>query len=89
MRAFFRKTRVVLCLLILAGILGCGAKYYREDADREVYGIIQQKSVDIEGMPAHFTIEEAEPFAADEGVDSASRVIGLPVIYHAGCLSIW
>ena len=75
MRGLRTKVQPALCLMILACILGCGAEYYREDADREVYGIIQDKSADIEGMPSHFTIEQAEPFAVGEEADSASRTI--------------
>jgi len=39
-------------------LLACGKDYYRESADREVYGIIQAKSRTVGGMPAEFTIEE-------------------------------
>ncbi len=77
MRALLRRTSTVVSLMALALFLGCGTAYYKESADQEVYGIIQAKSAEIEGMPSHFTIEEPEPFVADEEVEAASRTLSL------------
>jgi len=40
--------------------IGCGTGHYKESADKEVYGIIADKSTSIEGMPSTFTIEPGE-----------------------------
>jgi len=69
--------QLVLCFLSSACLLGCGAEYYREDADREVYSIIEAKSAAIEGMPSHFTIEETEPFVEEETVAAATMTLSL------------
>jgi hypothetical protein len=37
--------------LAVALLAGCSTEYYRKDADREVYGIIESKSDAVEGMP--------------------------------------
>ncbi len=36
---------------------GCSSKHYRESADKEVYGILRQKTPLVPDMPADFTIE--------------------------------
>ena len=44
----------------LLTLMGCGAAYYKESADKEVYRIIEQKGQVVGGMPSEFTIEEEE-----------------------------
>ncbi|MHC4481808.1 MAG: TolC family protein, partial [Planctomycetota bacterium] len=36
---------------------GCSPRYYKESADREVYGIVKARSPEVPGMPEEFTIE--------------------------------
>jgi len=63
MSPFMRKLVVVLLL----PWLGCTAAHHKEDADKEVYGIISAKSEKISGMPSDFTIERAtEPLPFDK-----------------------
>ncbi len=72
MSAFRRKTTVISVILagLLAGmaLTGCSRSYYKEDADKEVYGIISDKGGKVGDMPSDFTIEgekEYPPFDAD------------------------
>ncbi len=44
-----------VCLLVAFG--GCSREFYRNSADRQVYGIIEQKSAKVPGMLSEFTIE--------------------------------
>ena len=47
-------------------LVGCGTAYHKEDADKEVYGIISHKGGDIGGMPSQFSIEpDKEPVSLD------------------------
>jgi hypothetical protein len=47
-------------------LAGCGTAYHKEDADKEVYGIISSKGGDIGGMPSQFSIEpDKEPVSLD------------------------
>jgi outer membrane protein TolC len=47
---------IIMLCFFLAGCTG----YFKRQADREVYRIIDQKSEDVEGMPSKFTIEPVE-----------------------------
>ena len=78
MSVFCRKTAALAALLtiLLAGFApaGCSRAYHKEDADKEVYGIISDKGEAVGGMPSEFTIEgekEDLPF----GVGAASPVV--------------
>jgi outer membrane protein TolC len=51
--------RVIICTVAVA-VAGCSPAYYRSSADREVYGIIEQKSPKVPGMPGAFTIEQPQ-----------------------------
>ncbi len=48
----------ILCAAAVAA--GCSPKYYRESADKEVYGILGQKSGTVPGMTKTFTIEQPQ-----------------------------
>lgn len=48
---------VVACLA--AGVLGCSPRYYRADADGEVYGVVAAKQKRVLGAERAFTIEPA------------------------------
>lgn len=48
--------RLWFLLLILAA--GCTANHYRQSADKEVYGIVRQKSGLVQDMDPHFSIEQ-------------------------------
>ncbi|MBN2309162.1 MAG: TolC family protein [Candidatus Hydrogenedentes bacterium] len=55
-----------LCVVVaLAIATGCTTARYRRNADQEVYGLIAEKTPNVPGMPASFTIEAdpAEPLA--------------------------
>lgn len=45
-------------LLILLGAAGCTTKYFRKSADKQVYGIVRNKSPAVPNMDPHFTIEQ-------------------------------
>jgi outer membrane protein TolC len=78
-RAAVRLWPAWLTALVAAGILtgGCSTTRYRESADEEVFGIIEAKSEEIEGMPSSFSIEdEGEPLPAEQPA-SATRVFSL------------
>lgn len=61
--ASFKRPIFIFGILLCMLSIGCGTEYYKKSADTEVYGIIDDKSQDIEGMPSEFTIEpREEPF---------------------------
>jgi len=70
----FHKPALILLFAASFSLSGCGTTYYKEDADKEVYGIISQKSGEIGGMPSRFTIER-EKEAASYDTQTASPVI--------------
>ncbi|HRI86893.1 MAG TPA: TolC family protein [Candidatus Hydrogenedentes bacterium] len=86
--------------LALAGsfALGCSTTQYRERADKEVYAILEQKSPDVPGLPADFTIEqdtsnplegmEAKGEAADFLGEAAQTEVGAQVLTLEDCLRI-
>ncbi|MFO7957196.1 MAG: TolC family protein [Candidatus Brocadiia bacterium] len=64
-------------LLVAAG---CSRQYYRQRADREVYGIIEQKTPAVPDMPEEFTIEhEAQELLRDCPTLDLREVEGLQV----------
>jgi outer membrane protein TolC len=71
MSLLFRRTGIIAAFLAGLLLVGCSTTYYKEDADKEVYGIISAKSGKIGGMPSHFTIEgEKEPLPFDPDAES-------------------
>jgi outer membrane protein TolC len=46
--------------LALTPLAGCTKAYYRASADREVYGILEEKSPQVPGMVESFTIDQTE-----------------------------
>lgn len=60
---------VVLCVVAtLVGTTGCTTTHYRKAADKETYGIIEQKSSAVPNMDPDFTIEKPETDAILEGL---------------------
>ena len=55
----------------------CGTTYYKDDADREVYGIIDSKSRDIDGMPSTFAIDQPEKPVSDSQAAASLIVLSL------------
>lgn len=51
---------LTVACLALAPLAGCTKAYYRASADREVYGILEEKSPQVPGMVEGFTIEQTE-----------------------------
>ncbi len=58
-----------VALLLLLTVAGCTQKYYRQSADNQVYGEIQNKSPLVPDMDRHFTIDQTNDF----------RVAGFPI----------
>lgn len=58
----------------------CSTTQYKEKADREVYGIIQEKTPGVTGMPESFSIEtsttEADPLAGLPRVTQDESALG-------------
>ncbi len=52
-------------LLLAALFTGCTAKHYRHSADREAYGIIQQKTPVVRNMDQAFSIEQTNVASLD------------------------
>lgn len=50
---------IVLCIAVAVGT-GCSPQYYKDSADREVYGILEAKSARVVGMPEQFSVEQPE-----------------------------
>ena len=73
MLLYFRRIGIIPAFLAGLLLVGCSTTYYKEDADKEVYGIISNKSDEIGGMPSHFTIEgEKEPLPFDPATTSVA-----------------
>ena len=51
---------VSLIVVVTIFLQACSTTHYKERADKEVYGIIENKSLDVVGMPDEFTIEPVE-----------------------------
>src|SRR5258707_1467086 len=45
-------------LLLVTMLAGCSTSHYRKSADREVYGVMHQKSVSVQNADPHFTIQQ-------------------------------
>ena len=58
--------RLLGCLLL---ICGCSTKHFKEDADKEVYGILKQKHKAALGIEHEFTIEQ----------DQGDPLVGMPL----------
>lgn len=59
----------VALIVILALPIGCSTEYYKEDADKEVYQIIDEKWHDDFGVKANFRISDVEPGPEDINFD--------------------
>ena len=59
----------VVIIAIVIGLVGCSAEYYKEDADQEVYQIIDEKWQDEFGVKANFRINDVEPSPEDISPD--------------------
>ncbi len=63
------------CLAFLLGTLlgGCATTHYRESADKEVYGIVTEKSPDVPGMPPGFTIDQDSAWDPLDGLEQVTE----------------
>ncbi len=78
---------LVLCFLLTG--MSCSTNWYKEKADEEVYGIIEEKTPDVPGMPVTFNIEPDEinrleglsiagpppEFLGEEGIEEEGALI--------------
>ena len=55
--------------MVLALPIGCSTEYYKEDADKEVYQIIDEKWQDDFGVKANFRISDVKPGPEDINFD--------------------
>jgi len=55
-----RNLLQILILCLAATSVACSTTWYKDKADKEVYGIIDEKTPDVPGMPVSFTIEPDE-----------------------------
>jgi len=74
---FFRKSSFILSVIALLILIGCGRSYYKTDADREVYEIIKDKSEEVDGMPADFTIDRKDKPPFDNSASPSVVVMSL------------
>lgn len=65
-----------LCAIVCGGI-GCSTSYHKQDADREVYRIIDSKWPTEFGTKANYRISDAEPSGGDKEVKLAVPVSGV------------
>jgi outer membrane protein TolC len=56
-----RRLLAGLTLITCAASVGCGTKYYRNSADKEVYSIIAAKAAKVFGMDSEFRLNEDIP----------------------------
>jgi outer membrane protein TolC len=69
-----------LCAAIILGMAGCSSEYYKADADKEVYKIIDKKWKDDFGQKVNYTVSDVPPSPNDVQVEKAvpsSGVINL------------
>ncbi len=59
------KRVLVLALGLSLALAGCTAKHYRKSADKQVAGIIAEKSPAVTNMDMKFTIEPSAPVSLD------------------------
>ena len=71
-----RQAYIAFFFFILLAI-GCGTAHYKESADKEVYGIIADKSASIEGMPSTFTIEPGQDRIPELQTTTAPMLLSL------------
>src|SRR3954464_15420757 len=57
MKSLARRGSFVWLLLVMM-LAGCSTSHYRKSADRETYGVIEQKARLVENGDRHFTIEQ-------------------------------
>jgi len=80
---FYKFRRVKLLFLGLFAVFfisGCSRKHFKEDADKEVYGIINSKWQDDFGQKANYRISDVKPSPSDikvEDVLPKTRVLSL------------
>lgn len=83
-KLLFRKSESLIWGLFVAALLvsmgGCSRQHYKEDADKEVYGIINSKWQDDFGQRANYRISDVKPLPNDIKVEEAlpkTRVLSL------------
>ena len=64
MKSSSRRGSLARLLLVIV-LAGCSTSHYRKSADRETYGVIQQKSSNVENADRHFTIEQTNTLSLD------------------------
>lgn len=58
-----------------ATLASCATTHYKESADREVYGVVQEKQPLVAGMPEEFSLDAAEPWDPLSGVPTLEATI--------------
>lgn len=74
MRSASRPILAAVLALAAAGAAGCSAKYYKKQADKEVYGLVRKKMTRMTGGESRFTIDhpEQDPLAGVRGQAKAA-----------------
>lgn len=63
--SFVNRSMVSLCLTAGVVLAGCSSAQYRRSADKETYGVIQEKSARVNNMDRQFTIEQTNKLVLD------------------------
>jgi outer membrane protein TolC len=82
-----RKNHVLLCIVFLGMgvwmvifLSGCSAKYYKKEADREVYGIIDSKWEDAYGVRTNYEVNDLD--------NQSSAPTSRPVFKHKETITL-
>ena len=78
--------KIAVCLGIVL-LAGCSAETYRKRADKETYGVIDQKSPLVPHMPAEFRLDEPETDAPVPGEGSDAELALVDALRTAVCYS--
>jgi len=77
-----------LCAAVILGIAGaCSPKYYKVQADKEVYDIIDSKWQDSFGQKANYTISDVPPSPNDIQVEKAVPQSGVLNLAQAAAIA--
>ena len=78
---------VIVGLVCLCSLAGCGQKDYKEDADERVYNIIDKKWQDDFGSKANYKISDTPPSSNDIQIEKAIPASGVLTISQAVALA--
>jgi outer membrane protein TolC len=87
----FRLVKLLCCGLCVAVIFGmagaCSPKYYKADADKEVYKIINSKWRDSFGQKVNYTISDVPPSPNDVQIEKAVPPSGVITLAQAAAMA--